>query len=65
MKPLGIVDSKADSDLAYLRVNQVLSVIGLRDHLNVSTESNEGSRTATKLKLSIAGPKSKDSGLAV
>jgi hyperosmotically inducible periplasmic protein len=40
----GIVDSKADSDVAYLRANQVPGVFSVKNHLQVSNESNEKSK---------------------
>jgi len=37
----GVVDSKADSDVAYLRANQVPGVFSVKNHLQVASESDE------------------------
>jgi len=37
----GVVDSKADKDVAYLRANQVPGVFSVKNYLQVANESNE------------------------
>jgi len=40
----GVVDSKADSDVAYLRANQVPGVFSVKNHLQVASQAEEKSK---------------------